>query len=105
MIPELETWQLTSLYAFLVRSPDALRIEASRWSGDIRDGRASLLRLGIELDVLELDLELTVDELRMAYETLYAAPENLARKKFAVVTTPTTSMSGRTNFWRMCMAS
>ncbi|PYN90639.1 MAG: hypothetical protein DMD89_33255 [Candidatus Rokuibacteriota bacterium] len=73
MIPELETWQLTSLYAFLVRSPDALRIEASRWSGDIRDGRASLLRLGIELDVLELDLKLTVDELRMAYETLYAA--------------------------------
>jgi hypothetical protein len=82
---ELLTWQNMSLYAFLSRHREVLRTDPKTWSSDARATHNALLRYGIELDVLELDLRLTVDELRTAYEVLYAEPRHLARKKFAVV--------------------
>src|SRR2546422_6544857 len=74
-----------SLYAFLLRHRDVFRSDQRTWSKELRAKHDAFLRYGIELDVLELDLKLTLDELRAAYQVLYGAPEHLARKKFAVV--------------------
>src|SRR5439155_1172857 len=71
--------------AFLLRWSEAFKTDVSMWSQGMKSKRDSFIRFGVELDVLELDLELTVDELRTAYQVLYGAPEHLARKKFAVV--------------------
>ena len=85
MTTELLTWQTMSLYAFLLRHRDVFRSDQRTWSDELRAKHNIFLRYGIELDVLELDLKLTLDELRDAYQVLYDAPERLARKKFAVV--------------------
>lgn len=81
----VERWQATASYAFLVRWPGAFKQKVQGWSDELKANLGTFQRLGLELEVLELDLALTVDELRTAYEVLYAAPEHLARKKFAVV--------------------
>src|SRR5438128_9725047 len=82
---EVETWHGMSFYAFLLRWSEAFKTDVSMWSQGLKSKRDSFIRFGVELDVLELDLKLTVDELRTAYQVLYEAPEHLARKKFAVV--------------------
>lgn len=85
MVTAVERWQVTASYAFLLRWPGAFKERVSTWSKETKAKLDLFQRLGLELEVLELDLLLTVDELRTAYEVLYAAPEHLARKKFAVV--------------------
>lgn len=86
MTNESMTWRVVSFCAFLLRHHgQAFQVDRRTWPMQLRLQRDAFLRLGVELDVLELDLKLTVEELETAYEVLYNAPEHLARKKFAVV--------------------
>ena len=80
------TWRVVSFFGFLLRHHrQAFQTPHAVWPTELKQQRDAFLRLGVELDVLELDLDLTVDEFRKAYEVLYASPEHLALKKFAVV--------------------
>src|SRR5882724_1882551 len=85
MATVIDTWQEVSAYAFLVRWREAFKTQAFMWPQQLKERREFFIRLGVELDVLELDLGLTIDELGMSYQLHYGEPEALARKKFAVV--------------------
>jgi hypothetical protein len=52
MATELLTWQIASLYAFLLRHREVFRVEPEAWPYEWRARHTAFLRYGIELDVL-----------------------------------------------------
>lgn len=81
--PEADRWTRVALFGFCIRHPKA--VEAMRLPEGLVAEQESFRRLGWELTVLESDLANCVHELYTAFESLYADPDVLFRKKFAVV--------------------
>ncbi len=83
--PEADRWVDVAFFGFCLRHPEALKVMPQNVPDSLAGEEESFGRLGWELAVLESDLAYCVHELYTGFEALYADPDVLFRKKFAVV--------------------
>lgn len=83
--PEADSWHILAVFGFWLRHPEALKATPPNVPQDLVGEQGAFQRLGWELSILELDLAYCIHELYTAFEALYADPDILFRKKFAVV--------------------
>lgn len=83
--PEADSWHMLAVFGFWLRHPEALKATPPNVPQDLVGEQGAFQRLGWELTILELDLAYCIHELYTAFEALYADPDVLFRKKFAVV--------------------
>ena len=83
--PEADRWYSMAVFGFWLRHREALEAMPPKVPEGLVAEQESFRRLGWELTVLESDLANCVHELYTAFESLYADPNVLFRKKFAVV--------------------
>jgi hypothetical protein len=83
--PEADRWYFIAVFGFWLRHREALEAMSPNVPEGLVAEQESFRRLGWELTVLESDLANCIHELYTAFESLYADPHVLFRKKFAVV--------------------
>lgn len=83
--PQACEWESIATYGFWFRHPKALDADTPTQPPGLEGEADRFARFGTELHVLEADLADCLNEFATAYETLYAPPQFLPSKKFAIV--------------------
>lgn len=83
--PQACEWESIATFGFWVRHPEALDADTPARPPGLEEQADRFARFGVELHVLEADLTDCLNEFTTAHETLYARPEFLHSKKFAIV--------------------
>ena len=83
--PQADEWECVATYGFWIRHPRALDTDTPARPPGLEEQAEHFARFCAELHVLETDLTECLNEFATAYETLYAPPEFLHLKKFAIV--------------------